>query len=278
LNDTSLNKLDDACDCHVHIYELERYPLASTSTYGPPQASWSDYVSVQRRLGLTRAILVQPTGYGYDNRCLLDALEQSGGAARGIVVIRHDTPISELQAMHDAGVRGVRFMMIAGSGGVLGWDDLEVVASRIAEFGWVINLQLDGRDFAQYEARLRALPCLLSIDHIGKFLEPVATTHPGFRSLLGLLDAGRTWVKVSAPYETSKVGPPHYDDVSQLAMALTDSHPERCLWASNWPHPGRRPVPDDEAMLALLSYWAPDSALRRKILVDNPARLYGFDA
>jgi D-galactarolactone isomerase len=268
--------LEGACDCHVHVYELERYPLASTSTYGPPQASWSDYTSVQKRLGLTRAILVQPTGYGYDNRCLLDALELSGGVARGIVVIRPDTPMSELQAMHDAGVRGVRFMMIPGSGGVLAWDDLEVVASRIAEFGWVINLQLDGRDFAQCEARLRALPCLLSIDHIGKFLEPVATDHPGFRSLLNLLDAGRTWVKVSAPYETSKIGPPHYDDVSNLARALVEAHPERCLWASNWPHPGRKPVPDDAEMLALLSYWAPDSAVRRKILIDNPGRLYGF--
>jgi D-galactarolactone isomerase len=168
-------------------------------------------------------------------------------------------------------------MTIPGSGSVLGWDDLDAVASRIAEFGWVINLQLDGRDFAQYEARLRALPCLLTIDHIGKFLEPVATDHPGFRSLLTLLDAGRTWVKVSAPYETSKLGPPHYDDVSKLASALTGSHPERCLWASNWPHPGRKPVPNDEEMLALLSYWAPDSAARRKILVDNPEQLYGFD-
>lgn len=277
MNDASLNLHEGACDCHVHIYELDRYPLASTATFGPPQASWSDYMAMQRQLGLTRAILVQPTGYGYDNRCLLDALEQSGGTARGIVVIMPDTPISELQAMHDAGVRGVRFMTIPGSGSVLGWDDLDAVASRIAEFGWVINLQLDGRDFAQYEARLRALPCLLTIDHIGKFLEPVATDHPGFRSLLTLLDAGRTWVKVSAPYETSKLGPPHYDDVSKLASALTGSHPERCLWASNWPHPGRKPVPNDEEMLALLSYWAPDSAARRKILVDNPEQLYGFD-
>jgi D-galactarolactone isomerase len=276
VRDTSASMFEGVCDCHVHIYELERYPLASTSTYGPPQASWHDYVAVQKHLGLTRAILVQPTGYGYDNRCLLDALALSGGVARGIVVIRPDTPMSELQTMHDAGVRGVRFMMIPGSGGVLAWDDLEVVASRVAEFGWVINLQLDGRDFAQYEARLHALPCLLTIDHIGKFLEPVATDHPGFCSLLKLLDAGRTWVKLSAPYETSKVGPPHYDDVSNLARALVEAHPERCLWASNWPHPGRKSVPDDADMLALLSHWAPDSTVRRKILVDNPEKLYGF--
>lgn len=275
--DTPEATLNHACDCHVHIYELERYPLASTSTFGPPQASWQDYTAVQRRLGLTRAILVQPTGYGYDNRCMLDALALSDGAARGIAVVRADAPMAQLQEMHDAGVRGVRFMMIPGSGGLLGWEDLELLARRIAEFGWVINLQLDGRDLAQFEARLRALPCLLTIDHIGKFLEPVGTDHPGFQSLLRLLDGGRTWVKVSAPYETSRIGPPNYDDVSMLARALVAANPERCLWASNWPHPNRKPVPDDRDMLALLSLWASDQSAHRMVLSDNPAKLYGFD-
>lgn len=275
--DTPEATVNHACDCHVHIYELERYPLASTSTFGPPQASWQDYTAVQRRLGLTRAILVQPTGYGYDNRCMLDALALSDGAARGIAVVRSDAPMAQLQEMHDAGVRGVRFMMIPGSGGLLGWDDLELLARRIAEFGWVINLQLDGRDLAQFEARLRALPCLLTIDHIGKFLEPVGTDHPGFQSLLRLLDAGRTWVKVSAPYETSRIGPPNYDDVSMLARALVAANPERCLWASNWPHPNRKPVPDDRDMLELLSLWASDQSARRMVLSDNAAKLYGFD-
>jgi len=275
--DTPEATVNHACDCHVHIYELERYPLASTSTFGPPQASWQDYTAVQRRLGLTRAILVQPTGYGYDNRCMLDALALSDGAARGIAIVRSDAPMAQLQEMHDAGVRGVRFMMIPGSGGLLGWDDLELLARRIAEFGWVINLQLDGRDLAQFEARLRALPCLLTIDHIGKFLEPVGTDHPGFQSLLRLLDAGRTWVKVSAPYETSRIGPPNYNDVSMLARALVAANPERCLWASNWPHPNRKPVPDDRDMLELLSLWASDQSARRMVLSDNAAKLYGFD-
>lgn len=275
--DTPEATVNHACDCHVHIYELERYPLASTSTFGPPQASWQDYTAVQRRLGLTRAILVQPTGYGYDNRCMLDALALSDGAARGIAIVRSDAPMAQLQEMHDAGVRGVRFMMIPGSGGLLGWDDLELLARRIAEFGWVINLQLHGRDLAQFEARLRALPCLLTIDHIGKFLEPVGTDHPGFQSLLRLLDAGRTWVKVSAPYETSRIGPPNYDDVSMLARALVAANPERCLWASNWPHPNRKPVPDDRDMLELLSLWASDQSARRMVLSDNAAKLYGFD-
>ena len=270
----------DACDCHVHIYELQRFPLASTSTYGPPQASWNDYEAMQQRLGLRRAVLVQPTGYGFDNACLLDALSlasrKGSDIARGIAVIPPTTTRAELQELHEAGVRGVRFMMIPGSGGLLKWEDLEPMADKIAEFGWIINLQLDGRDLANYEARLTALPCRLSIDNIGKFLEPVSLDHPGFESLLTLLAAGRTWVKLSAPYETSKIGAPHYDDVSVLAKALADAHPTRCLWSSNWPHPGRSPVPDDIAMLEILHRWAPDETARKQILVENPEALYGF--
>ncbi|WP_434110134.1 amidohydrolase family protein [Paraburkholderia caffeinilytica] len=278
MTDPLLDASQDGCDCHVHIYELQRYPLAGTSTSGPPKATWNDYVAVQHKLGLSRVVLVQPTAYGYDNRCLLDTLHLAGGAARGIVVIRPDTSRQTLQDMHDAGVRGVRFMMIPGSGGLLAWDDLETVAQRIAEFGWVINLQLDGCELAAYEARLRALPCFLTIDHIGKFLEPVGIDHPGFRSLLNLLDAGRTWIKVSAPYETSKVGPPTYDDVGILARTLVEVNPDRCMWASNWPHPNRTPRPDDAAMLALLDEWAPRAGVREKVLSRTAAALYGFDA
>ena len=270
----------DACDCHVHIYDLGRFPLASTSTYGPPQASWDDYVAVQQRLGLDRAVLVQPTGYGFDNACLLAALDSAArmdkDMARGIAVIPSTVSRAQLSDLHAAGIRGVRFMMIPGSGGVLQWDDLEKMADKIAEFGWLINAQLDGRDMAAYAARLGKLPCKLSIDHIGKFLEPVLTDHPGFRSLLDLLAAGNTWVKLSAPYETSKIGAPRYEDVSLLATALAAAHPTQCLWSSNWPHPGRSPIPDDIAMRDLLSYWVPDEAQRKMILVDNPALLYGF--
>ena len=114
------------------------------------------------------------------------------------------------------------------------------------------------------------------IDHNGKFLEPVSTEHPGFKSLLRLIAGGNTWVKLSAPYETSRTGPPRYADVGVLAKALAHAYPERCVWASNWPHPGRNPVPDTADMLDLLLEWADDDATRRRILVDNPAELYGF--
>ncbi len=266
-----------ACDCHVHIYGAG-YPLAASATFVPPPAPVEGYRAMQRALGLERAVLVQPTGYGLDNGCLLDALAALGPAARGVVVLPADVDDATLQRLHAAGVRGVRFMMLPGSGGLLGWDDLPTMAARIAPLGWHIDLQLDGRDLPGRRATLDALPGKLVIDHIGKFLEPVAPDDIAFLTLQRVLDRPGRWVKLAAPYETSKLGPPHYDDVSVLARALVASHAERCLWASNWPHPNRVPRPDDRALLDLLDRWAPAAQEREAILVHNPAALYGFGA
>lgn len=272
MSESSLIAMSGSCDCHVHIYDPERFPLLQRIA----RASWNDYQQVQRRLGLERALLVQANGYGFDMDCLLDALAQAGDTARAIAVIPPDISDESLAKLHSAGVRGVRFMLIPNAQGALGWDALELISARIAELGWVINLQVDGRQLHNYEARVRALPSAVSIDHTGKFLEPVGIDHVGFKSLLSLLDSDKVWVKLSAPYETSKSGPPSYEDVSVLARTLVQAFPERCLWASNWPHPGRSPAPDNMAMLDLLSGWAPNDNVRRRILVDNPAELYGF--
>jgi D-galactarolactone isomerase len=262
-----------ACDTHMHIYEA-RYAFAPTALIKPPPAPLSAYREIQQQLGLTRVVVVQPSGYGFDNSCTLDAVAALGVNARCVVVPRPDVSAAELQRLHAAGARSVRYFMLPS--GVLPWDTLEAMAARIAPLGWNINLQLDGRDLAQYEALLSRLPCTLVIDHNGKFLEPVGVEHVGFRTLLKLLDGGRCYVKLSAPYETSKLGPPHYADVGVLARALVQAAPERCLWASNWPHPNQNPQPSSAAMLDLLLEWAGDEATRHKILVDNPARLYGF--
>jgi len=262
-----------SCDCHMHIYE-DRFPLAPTATFKPPNAPVSEYRKVQQALGITRAVVVQPTGYGFDNRCTLEAIAELGADARGIAVVPPEVPDAQLQALTDAGIRGVRFHMH--KGGVLPWDALEGLAAKVLPFGWHVQLQLDGRELAEHETRLKNLAGTLVIDHVGKFVQPITATHPGFAVLLRLLDTGKCWVKLSAPYESSKVGPPRYDDVAALARILAKAHPERCVWASNWPHPNQKNVPPDAAMLDLLLDWVDDDATRARILVDNPAQLYGF--
>lgn len=265
-----------ACDCHMHLYEDGR-ALAAAATFQPPHAPLPAYRAMQQALGLTRVVLVQPNGYGFDNSLMLEGLAQLGSSARAVVVVPPDVSDAELQRLHALGVRGVRFMLIAGAGGALGWDALPTMAARIAPLGWNINLQLDGRELPQRRALIDSLPGKLVIDHTGKFLEPVPPTDPAFQALLAVVARPQRWVKLSAPYETSKLGPPHYGDVALLARALLKAHPDRCLWASNWPHPNRNPVPADADMLALLSEWTDgDTRLRDRVLVDNPAALYGF--
>ena len=262
-----------ACDCHIHVYE-DRFALAPTATFKPPHAPLADYLAVQKALGLSRVVTVQPNGYGFDNACMLEAMAALGEAARGVAVVPTGVADSELERLTRAGVRGLRYFLLPG--GMLPWETLATMAARVAAFGWHVQLQLDGRELPRCEAVLARLPAKLVIDHNGKFLEPVPVSHPGFETLLRLLDGGNTWVKLAAPYETSKVGPPHYDDVGALARALVKAGPERCVWASNWPYPGRSPPPDSAALFGLLQEWADDDATRHRILVDNPEELYGF--
>ena len=261
------------CDTHMHIYD-GRYPSAPTAPFTPPDATVADYLKVRARLGITRTVVVQPSTYGKDNRCTLEAMATIGPSARGVAVVDETVSDAELDRLTKLGIRGIRFFMLAGA--PLPWNILETMASRVGAFGWHVQLQLDGRDLPEREALLDRLKCGLVIDHTGKFLEPVAPDHPSFRTLRRLVDKG-AWVKLSAPYETSKAGPPYYGDVGRLAKPLVKAAPERMLWASNWPHPTPGvPVPDDAVMLDLLLDWAPDDATRKTILVDNPVRLYGF--
>lgn len=264
-----------ACDTHMHIYE-DRFPKAPTALIKPPPATVADYRKLQQRLGLTRTVIVQPSTYGADNRCTLEAMAAFGDNARGVAVVDTSVTNDELARLTKAGIRGIRFLMLPG--GALPWDILETIAARVHEFGWHVQLQLDGRGLPEREAQLRGLPGTLVVDHVGKFLEPVSVDHAAFRVLARLVEAGRTWVKLSAAYEVSKKGPPTYDDVGALAKALVRLAPERMVWASNWPHPSvpKEERPDDAVLLDTLLDWAPDEAIRRRILVDNPATLYGF--
>jgi len=265
----------DACDCHIHIFE-DAYPLAPTAKSAPPPAPAARYQEVQATLGLSRAVVVQPTGYGFDNRCTLGAIEQLGANARGIAVIRQDVADAELQRLHRAGIRGVRYMMLPG--GLLPWESLETLAAHVAPLGWNINLQLDGRELPYREAMLGKLPGRLVIDHIGKFLGPVTVQDEAFLSLRRLLEQGRCWIKLSAPYESARKGPPGYEDAAGLARTLARDYPERCLWASNWPHLNINPCPGDKDLLDWALHCLETEAVKRKVLVDNPAEVYGFPA
>ena len=263
----------DACDCHIHVFEEGR-ALAPTATFKPPNAPVPAYREIQKEIGFTRVLVVQPTGYAFDNGCTLDAMAQLGPGARGIAVVPQDVSGAELERLNRAGMRGVRFMMLAG--GVLGWDSLDALAARIAPLNWIINLQLDGRDLPMHETRLARLPCRLSIDHLAKFLGPTRVEDEAFRSLCHLLDSGNCWIKLSAPYESSRSGPPDYADVAPLARELALRYPERCLWASNWPHPNINPHPSCTQLLEWIFRHVESEAGRHKMLVDNPAELYGF--
>jgi D-galactarolactone isomerase len=264
------------CDTHIHVYPPGHGGLPGTPL--PPPATIEEYRRYMRWIGIARAVVVQPNAYGDDNSATMAAVAALGDAARAVVVVKPGASDAELERLTRAGARGIRFMALLG--GTLSWADMDEMAARVHGFGWHAIVQLDGRTLPDHVAQIRRLPGRFVIDHIGKFLEPVAPDHAGFKALLGLVETGRCWVKLAAAYETSKLGPPLYEDVGRLARLLVKAAPERMLWASNWPHAQAAKVgyPDDPGLLDLLLDWAPDEAQRRRILVDNPAELYGFRA
>lgn len=265
-------------DCHMHIYgPAERYPVAPSNPSPVPFAyGLPEYRRMRARLGLTRTVVVQPTAYGADNACTLDAVAALGpDAARAVVVVTPETPPAELQRLHAAGARGARAFLLRG--GLVPWDRLHALAAHVAPLGWHVQLQFDGGEMAERAALIGALPCDVVIDHLGRFHDPVPPSAPAVRALLRLLEGGRVWVKASSPYGVSRSGPPDYTDVGAIARAIIKAAPERVVWGSNWPHPNMpEPKPDEAPLLDLLGDWAPDEAVRRAVLVENAARLYDF--
>lgn len=262
-------------DTHMHVFE-PGFPIHSKEPPVPDVSSLADYRKLQHRLGMDRAVIVQPNAYGRDNACLEHALKEMGDAARGIAAIPPDTPEAELERLHGLGVRGARIMDFGN--GAVSSEHAAAVADLIAPLGWHIIVQFDGGQMEAYEDKLRALTHPYVIDHAGKFLEPVATDSRAFASFLRLIDRGNCHVKISACYETSRVGAPGYDDVGTISRTLIAHAPERMLWASNWPHVSATAegYPDDAVLLDRFHDWAGDERTANTILVDTPARLYGF--
>ena len=261
-------------DSHMHLYD-DQYPAAPDAILRPPNASLTDYQSLQQRLGMSRMVIVTPSTYGTDNRCMLDGLLRSRGAARGVAVVDGAVSDAELERLHKAGVRGIRFNLSFGGAAL---SDLESLAARVNELGWNVQIVAPGTQLTDLESRLSKLPSRLVIDHMGHVPQPAGIEAPAFKTIAHLLDTDRVWVKLSGPYIRSQTGAPSYADVGTVASALVRMKPERLLWGSDWPHPTmQQKKPDDAQILDLLAQWAPNEADRNTILRDNPVALYGFE-
>lgn len=261
-------------DCHHHIYD-RRFPIAPSATLQPDDATVADYRALQARLGTTRNVLVQPSTYGTDNRLLIEALGQFGAQARGIAVVDTGVSDAELKALDAAGVRGIRFNLV--QSGATTVEMVEPLARRIESLGWHVQLHMTGDQILPVADLLQRLPVPIVFDHLGRLPQPAGIHHPAFAVIHGLLDGGRTWIKMSGPYQDTRVGQPTYADVASVAQAFAVANPDRMVWASDWPHPTERLTkPDDAQMMDLLADWVPDAATRGRILVRNPEVLYGF--
>ncbi len=262
------------CDCHFHIFgPYETFALSPGRTYDPPPALVPEYLAMAEQLGIERMVVVQASVSGTDNAVTLDAVRQFGQQrARAVAVIDDRFTDAVLKQMHDAGVRGVRFNLSSGNGTPI--EQLDIIAHRVAPLGWHIQVYIEGETLAELAPALGKLPVEIVIDHCGGVKAGLGLEHPQFHALLGLLDSGRVWIKLCS-YRVSSAGQP-WSDPAPNVRAFVSRYPERCVWGTDWPHPQMNPTPEAGLLLDQLFEWAPDAATRQRILVDNPAKLYGF--
>ncbi len=267
-----------SCDCHAHIFGPQsRYAYASGRRYTPADALLPAYRALLASHGIDRAVLIQPSVYGTDNRAMVDALSEAGPAFRGIAMVEESISDAELLRFHRIGVRGVRTQIKPdGSGKPLDLDGIRRIADRIRSLEWHVEIHVDVGKMQDVEASFSDYPISVAIEHMGHMPSTMGLKAPGFQSLLRFLSGGVGWVKLSGPYINSFLSAP-YADVRPFVEALVTTAPSRTVWATNWPHPHRDPVPDDDVLCGLVWDWLPTAELRRKILVDNPAHLYDFE-
>jgi predicted TIM-barrel fold metal-dependent hydrolase len=280
-----------ACDCHTHFFgDPQRFPLSPARTYTPESASVTEMKALHRALHIQRVVIVQPSIYGTDNSCTLDGIRQYGSHARGIAVIDDKMTEAALDDMHRAGIRGIRLnLATAGpTDPAVGRQRLQAAVERIKSRKWHIQIFTQLSVIAAVKDQVMAAPVPIVFDHFGGAQASLGARQPGFDVLLELVRTGKTYVKISAAYRSSTQGP-DYTDVAPLAQALIAANPRRILWGTDWPHPdtsqvaGRKATDiaplyqiDDGRVLSQLAIWAPDAAQRKLILVENPAKLYGF--
>jgi 2-pyrone-4,6-dicarboxylate lactonase len=275
----------NACDTHFHIFgPPESFPFVSTHEYTPPAAPLEHYLKMIEIIGIERAVVVQPSVHGLDNSATLDAIAKSGTRFRGVARIDDKTPRAELQKLHDSGIRGVRFNLLDRPRGNVKLDVLDRCVEHIVDFGWSVDLHIDMKNLLEQEKRIRALPLPVVIDHIARVKPAEGLNQAGFQLLLNLLKEKHVWVKVSGADKIcdsqvhSYFGLPFIEVIS-YARAVIAAAPDRVIWGTDWPHsnnfsPGK--TPNDGDLLDLLAEFAPDEQVRNKILIDNPAALYGF--
>lgn len=267
-------------DAHCHIFgPARRFPFADGRTYTPPDSGLEEFRDLQRRLGLSRAVFVQASCHGTDNSAMLDALVRGEGRYAGVAMIDDTHSDADLDELHEAGVRGIRFNFVEHLGGSPDLDRFWRLIQRIEPRGWHVELHFDAKDLPRYGELLDRIPVPFIIDHMARVDAAKGVEQPPFQHLLRRLSEDeRSWVKISGAERLSAGGAPPYDDVIPFGQALVDAAPTRVLWGTDWPHPNVRQMPDDGELLDFLVKMVPDEARRDRILVENPSVLYDFSA
>lgn len=263
-----------AIDSHLHLFgPASRYAMVDDREYTPPPATPQQARHLFDTLGIARAVVIQPSIYGNDNRAQLEGAAEIGLPVRAVVVAAYATPDREMAKLNAQGARALRFILAHPGGQPLA--DLERSAGRCSEMGWHIQFLAKGSQLVELEPRIAKLACPAVIDHIGMIRPADGVQQPAFQTLLRLVRQGH-WVKLSGAYRLSQQPPP-YRDLVPFARELVAARPDRIVWASDWPHVFvKGQMPNTTDLMDLLADWVPDEAIRRRVLVDNPAELYGF--
>jgi len=267
-----------ACDAHCHVFgPAAKFPYAAVRAYTPPDAPKEGLAALHNILGIERAVIVQASCHGSDNRATLDAIATSAGRYRGIAIVDDTFTDRDYLTLHEGGIRGVRFNFVKHLGGMPDMDVFRRVVERIEPLGWHLVVHLDAVDIAELSGIFRKLPLPFIIDHMGRVKAAAGLEQPPFRALLELMKLEHCWVKVCGSERVSNAGPP-FPDAVPLAQALVNRAPDRALWGTDWPHPNiTRHMPNDGDLVDLVPLIAPDEQLRHRLLVENPATLYDFE-